>query len=151
SKGTYFSEGRPWFEWHQLPKDTEAVTLTIAFAEIATHNHFVLDRGGKIFNRTAPVVKLPQGSTETSCLGLLAALNSSTACFWIRQNSHDKGNGGYGGGIADQAWERFFVLTATTLDDFPLPSILPQSRGRKLDFLAQKLVAASPGLFGSTQ
>ena len=25
--------------------------LSIAFADVATHNHFVLDRGGKVFNR----------------------------------------------------------------------------------------------------
>ena len=25
--------------------------LSIVFAEVATHNHFVLDRGGKVFNR----------------------------------------------------------------------------------------------------
>ena len=29
-----------------------------AFAFVATHNHFVLDRGGKVFNRSAPVIKL---------------------------------------------------------------------------------------------
>jgi hypothetical protein len=32
--------------------------LCLAFVR-ATHNHFVLDRGGKVFKQTAPVIKLP--------------------------------------------------------------------------------------------
>ena len=67
---------------------------------MATHNHFVLDRGGKVFKQTAPVIKLPEGATEDDHLALLGVLNSSTACFWLKQVSHDKGNGGIGGGIA---------------------------------------------------
>jgi hypothetical protein len=64
SKGTYFGDDRPWWEWHQLPKDANVDSRTIAFAEVATHNHFVLDRGGKVFKQTAPVIKLPAGATE---------------------------------------------------------------------------------------
>ena len=49
-----------------------ATPLSIAFAFVATHNHFVLDRGGKVFKRTAPVIKLPEGRRRTTtwrCLG----------------------------------------------------------------------------------
>ena len=65
--------------------------MSIAFAYVATHNHFVLDRGGKVFKQTAPVIKLPQGATEDEHLALLGVLNSSTACFWLKQSSHNKG------------------------------------------------------------
>jgi len=51
SAGTYRSDGCPWFEWHQLPKDAATCRSSIAFAFVATHNHFVLDRSGKVFNR----------------------------------------------------------------------------------------------------
>ena len=68
--------------------------LSITFAFVATHNHFVLDRGGKVFNRSAPVIKLPPGSTEDDHLVLLGLLNSSTACFWMKQIFHNKGAGG---------------------------------------------------------
>ena len=61
--------------------------LTIAFADVATHNHFVLDRGGKVFNRHAPVIKLPKDASEADHLGLLGLLNSSMACFWLKQVS----------------------------------------------------------------
>lgn len=64
--------------------------LTIAFAFVATHNHFVLDRGGKVFNRTAPIIKLPPTATEDDHLALLAYLNSSTACFWMKQVFYPK-------------------------------------------------------------
>lgn len=55
--------------------------LSIAFVFVATHNHFVLDRGGKVFKQSAPVIKLAAGAREAEHLGLLGLLNSSTACF----------------------------------------------------------------------
>ena len=135
--GTYQSDGRDWLDWHQLPADLTANASTIAFAFVATHNHFVLDRGGKVFNRSAPVIKLPADATEDDHLALLGVLNSSTACFWLKQNSHNKGNGGIGGGIGDEDWEPRYEFTGTTLKDFPLPAELPLVRGRSLDQLAQ--------------
>ena len=51
------------------------------------------------------MIKLPEGATEDDHLALLGVLNSSTACFWLKQNSHNKGNGGIGGGIGDEDWE----------------------------------------------
>ena len=47
-----------------LCSDRLRTPLSIAFAFVATHNHFVLDRGGKVFNRTAPVIKLPPDATR---------------------------------------------------------------------------------------
>nr|NLI49792.1 BREX-2 system adenine-specific DNA-methyltransferase PglX [Propionibacterium sp.] len=119
--------------------------LGIAFPFVATHNHFVLDRGAKVFKQTAPVIKLPAGASEDDHLRLLGVLNSSTACFWLKQNSHDKGNGGYGGGIASTEWERFYEFTGTTLQDFPLPRVLPLERARVLDGLAQELSGQQVG------
>lgn len=136
--------GKDWWEYI-LPNAVrlDAARL-ITFAFVATHNHFVLDRGGRVFNRSAPVIKLPSDATEDDHLALLGVLNSSTACFWLKQNSHDKGNGGIGGGIADQEWERFYEFTGTTLKDFPLPGTLPLLRGSSLDHLAQQLSATMP-------
>jgi hypothetical protein len=51
------------------------VPMSIAFAFVATHNHFVLDRGGKVFNRSAPVIKLPPDATEDDHLALVRLLN----------------------------------------------------------------------------
>ena len=46
---------------------------------------------GRSSSSTAPVIKLPEGATEDDHLRLLGVLNSSTACFWLKQVSHDKG------------------------------------------------------------
>lgn len=142
--GTYFSEKRAWFEWHQLPRDGGASPLAITFSFVATHNHFVLDRGGKVFNRSAPVIKLPEGASEDDHLRLLGTLNSSTACFWLKQNSHDKGVQGLTGGIKSEDWERFYEFTGTTLQDFPLTKEAPSERARLLDALSRQLAAREP-------
>jgi len=86
----YKEGGRTWYELGQIPADRYATPLSIAFAFIATHNHFILDRGGKVFNRSAPIIKLPAHATEADHLALLGYLNSSTACFWMKQVSHKK-------------------------------------------------------------
>ncbi len=89
--GTYKTAGRSWWEWHQVTKDRYRTPLSIAFAFVATHNHFVLDRGGAVFSRSAPIIKLPEGASEEEHLALLAYLNSSTACFWMKQVFSPKG------------------------------------------------------------
>ena len=91
--------GESWWGWYRWVAQRYRISLSIAFAEVATHNHFVLDRGGKVFNQTAPVIKLPQDAKEEEHLAVLATLNSSTACFWLKQVCHDKGIRGEGGGF----------------------------------------------------
>ncbi|MCA1709039.1 MAG: BREX-2 system adenine-specific DNA-methyltransferase PglX, partial [Actinobacteria bacterium] len=144
SKGTYFSEGRPWYGWHQLTSDPGGHTWFITYAFVATHNHFVLDRGGKVFKQSAPVIKLPEGTSEDDHLALLGVLNSSTACFWLKQVCHDKGSQGVNEGFKSQEWERFFEFTGTKLQEFPLPAVLPHDLGRVLDGLAHQLAGWEP-------
>ncbi|MFB6816382.1 BREX-2 system adenine-specific DNA-methyltransferase PglX [Streptomyces sp. NPDC056347] len=148
SRGTYFTDGRPWYEWHQLPKDDGAHDWTISFAFVATHNHFVLDRGGKVFNRSAPVIKLPEGASEEQHLELLGVLNSSTACFWLKQISQAKGgadnNSGGGNRWTPEAWIDRYEFTGTKLQELPLPAELPLSLALQLDALAQKLAEHEP-------
>jgi hypothetical protein len=142
---TQLGRGLTWFEYSMFFEKRYAVARSITFAFVATHNHFVLDRGGKVFIQSAPVIKLPAEASEDDHLRLLGTLNSSTGCFWLKQNSHDKGNGGIGGGIASEEWERFYEYTGTTLQDFPLPATAALARARELDSLAQHLAAAEPG------
>jgi hypothetical protein len=67
-----------------------ATPLSITFAFVATHNHFVLDRGGKVFNRSAPVIKLPAGATRTTTWPCSASstapppASGSSRCFTTR-------------------------------------------------------------------
>jgi ABC-type amino acid transport substrate-binding protein len=143
--------GEPWWGWYRWVAQRYQTPLTITFAFVATHNHFVLDSGGKVFNRSAPVIKLLESAAEGEHLALLGVLNSSTACFWLKQNSHDKGNRGGERSTARYAWENFFEFTGTTLQDYPLPVALPLERGRVLNGLANALMANTPSAVVATR
>jgi hypothetical protein len=134
----------PWWAHLESYSSKLRSRLSIAFAFVATHNHFVLDRGGKVFNRSAPVIKLPEGASEDDHLTLLGVLNSSTACFWLKQTSHNKGSQGVNEGVKAESWERFYEFTGTTLERLPLPDSLPLERGRWLDSLAQRYAEHAP-------
>jgi hypothetical protein len=144
TRGTYFSEGRPWYEWHQLPTDLGASEMTIAFAEVATHNHFAMDMGGKVFNQSAPVIKLAAGTSAEEHLRLTGVLNSSVACFWLKQNCFSKGGSGIGRGIGDEDWEQRYQFNGTTVKDLPLPTTTPLDRARLLDDLVRQLQQRTP-------
>jgi hypothetical protein len=132
------ARGLRWYDHAMFFNGRHQTMLSIAFAFVATHNHFVLDRGGKVFKQSAPVIKLPADATEDDHLKLLGVLNSSTACFWLKQNSHFKGLGGVNQESRTEQWEGFYEFTGTTLQDFPLPKALPLNRARILDDLAQE-------------
>jgi hypothetical protein len=136
--------GLTWYEFQEIYPTKLRTPLTITFAFVATHNHFVLDRGGKVFNRSAPVIKLPAGVSEDDHLGLLGLLNTSTACFWLKQVSHNKGGQGINEGAKAELWERFIEVTATRLESFPLANAPPIDIARSLDATAQCLSAHLP-------
>jgi SAM-dependent methyltransferase len=79
-----------WWHWYRWVPERYQSPLSIVFAFVATHNQFALDRGGKAFNRSAPIIKLPRGAPEEAHLALLGYLNSSVACFWMKQVSYPK-------------------------------------------------------------
>jgi hypothetical protein len=148
---TKAERGLRWIDHSMFFAKRYRIPLSIGFPFVATHNHFVLDRGGKVFNRTAPAIKLPEGASEDEHLALLGVLNSSTACFWLKQNSHDKGSQGVNEGVKAEPWERFYEFTGTTLQNYPLPSELPVARSRELDLLAQRLSDRSPTAVAATR
>src|SRR5690606_12139057 len=111
---------------------------------VATHNHFVLDRGGKVFKQSAPVIKLPAGASEDDHLALLGLLNSATACFWMKQVFYSKGAGGVNEGFKAESWERFREFDGTKLKRFPIPAGSALLWAQRLDALAQELSATLP-------
>ncbi|MEU6523898.1 BREX-2 system adenine-specific DNA-methyltransferase PglX [Streptomyces sp. NPDC046924] len=145
-QGDMEGAGLQWWDYMQYTASAYETPLSIAFAFVATHNHFVLDRGGKVFKQTAPVIKLQEGATEIQHLEILGLLNSSTACFWLKQVSQSKGNGGIGGGISDELWEHRYEFAGTKLQDFPLPERLPLELGWELDRLAQEMAKFEPSV-----
>ncbi|MBT1091694.1 BREX-2 system adenine-specific DNA-methyltransferase PglX [Streptomyces sp. Tu102] len=141
---TQQDQGKPWWAWYRWVAERYRTPLSLTFSFVATHNHFVLERGGKVFNRSAPVIKLREGTSEEEHLQLLGLLNSSTAGFWLKQVSHDKGIRGEGGGFTSDDWERFFEFTGTKLQEFPIPTEYPTILASALDALAQQLTNDSP-------
>ncbi|MGW4388473.1 BREX-2 system adenine-specific DNA-methyltransferase PglX [Streptomyces sp. NPDC004685] len=138
------ARGLRWFEHSMFFPRRYRSPLSIAFAEVATQNHFVLDRGGKVFKQTAPVIKLPEEAIEDDHLTLLGVLNSSVAAFWMKQNCHVKGGSGIGRGVQDELWEARYAFNLTRLEEFPLASQLPIETGQLLDSLAQDLTTVEP-------
>ncbi len=141
---TKIQTGLEWYEYGRLTREKLRTPLSITFADVATQNHFVLDRGGRVFKRTAPVIKLAAETDEDQHLGLLGQLNSSTACFWMKQVFHNKGGGGIGGGLASERWEQFHAFDATKLREFPVQNVRSLNLARELDALAQKLIRTLP-------
>ena len=144
---TQLDRGYNWWEYGHVSWEKFRTSLSIVFGFVATHNHFVLDRGGNVFNRSAPVIKLPATATEDDHLALLGLLNSSTACFWMKQIFFPKGGdhvGQEGARVRRTLWDERFEFTATGLDTYPVPSERPLLLSRQLDSLAQQLTSHSP-------
>lgn len=156
---TKIEAGLRWSEFGRLTGSKLRTPLSITFACVSTHNHFILDRGEKFFNRHAPVIKLKDGASEEEHFRLLGLLNSSTACFWLKMVSHNKGNATASSGMPDQPWSWNCEFTGANLEEFPLPVEYPTGLAVALDSLAQQLVtvnpsalisSATPVLLGST-
>ena len=149
-QGVMEDAGRKWWEYMQHTASAYNTLLSVTFPNVATHNHFVLDRGGHVFDAHAPAIKLPKGAIEDDHLALLGVLNNSTACFWLKQVSQGKGGSGIGRGVQDEEWETRFEFTGAKLEQFPVPATLPLEFGRDLDTLAQQLGAAEPSAICAT-
>ncbi|MFH9612796.1 BREX-2 system adenine-specific DNA-methyltransferase PglX [Streptomyces pratensis] len=146
--------GFRWFDHSMFFPKRFRAPLSIAFSFVATHNHFVLDRGGKVYNRSAPVIKLPEGASEERHLELLGVLNSSVACFWLKEVSQAKGgadnSSGGGNRWAPEAWISHYEFTGTKIQEFPLPASLPLPHACTLDTLAQLFATHEPSALATT-
>lgn len=137
-----------WFEYSMFFRKRFESPLLLSWAGVSTHNHLVLSRSRRVFNRWADVLVLPTGASEDDHLALLGVLNSSTACFWLKQNSYPKGGdpvGDEGARVSQQPWSDRYEFNGTTFKDYPLPPRVPLEGGRTLDWLASQVQAYSPG------
>jgi hypothetical protein len=132
-------QGRPWYEHLENYTRKLRTPLAIAYAEVATHNHFVFDKGGKLFKQTAPVIKLKEDSGESDYLALLGVLNSSTVCFLLKQSCFPKGGSGMGRGIQAEDWMERYAFNAGNIGEIMLPKQLPLDYGCELDKLSQQV------------
>lgn len=140
--------GIQWWALRELYSQRLEPPLSISFAFVATHNHFILDRGGKVFKQSAPVIKLPGGASEDDHLGLLGLLNSSTACFWMKQIFYPKAT--VAGDVSIEKGKpegNRYEFAATGLLSFPVPSgdwSALRELARLLDTLAAEKQVVEP-------
>ena len=138
------SSGGAYFEYSMFYPERHFCPFKIAFVEVSSHNHFVLDRGGTVFKQTAPIIKLAAGASEDDHLALLGLLNSSIADFWVKQMFQVKGGESTGKKRQSEAWSRRIARDASKLALFP---IITKHRervivlARRLDALAQEFVS----------
>ncbi|WP_327103717.1 BREX-2 system adenine-specific DNA-methyltransferase PglX [Nonomuraea glycinis] len=150
-QGDMADAGLKWWDYMQYTASAYRTPMSITFAEVATHNHFVLDRGGKVFKQTAPVIKLREEASEEDHLHLLGLLNSSTAALWLKLNCHDKGIRGEGGGFTSGEWERFYQFNGSNIERYPLPAECPTVLSGTLEKLAQQFATTAPSLVVTIQ
>ena len=139
--------GLQWFEHSMFFPGRWKAKKVLALAEVATHNHFVLDFGGKVFKQTAPVIILPASATVADHLGLLGLLNSSTGCFWLKQVCFPKGGdhmGTEGARVRRSQWDERFAYDGTKVGQFPIVADRPVDLACRLDELAQERASWLP-------
>ncbi len=141
---TRFEMGVPWWSWYRWTHSRADARRTVVLSKVATHNHAAMNSSGIITTQHMPALAAPEDISDGELLALVGVLNSSTACFWLKQVCHDKGNGGIGGGIASEDWEKFYEFTGIKLQELPLPQRLPVQVAGLLDCLAQDLTKSEP-------
>ena len=119
---TKVEAGLNWYEFGRLTAHKLKTPFSITFGEIASHNHFVLDRGGKVFKQTAPVIKLKAEADENDHLRLLGLLNSSLIGFMMKQTSHQKQMTGGDGVRVDSKAKVPYQFGSTQLHRLPIPT-----------------------------
>lgn len=122
-QGTYFGEGRPWWSWHQTSLARLHKGPRILYGEIATHNHFVLCETVAASNQTSPIVMLGASAQRRHYFQLLSLLNSSVACFWLKQMSFPKGGdhvGTEGARVTKILWQERYSFDVTRIKAFPV-------------------------------
>ena len=128
--------GLRWFDYAIFFKDRSLAEAKISYSNIGTHNHFAIDRAKAVFNAHGQVI-LPLDARDSPAI--VAVLNSSIACFWLKQKSQFKGLGGVNQESRTEHWEGFYEFSGSTIQGMPLPGVLPRKLGSELDRFAQEL------------
>lgn len=109
----------------QLPVEKHRTPFALVFGEVATHNHYILDRGGRLFKQTAPLIKLPAERSEPEYQALFGYLNSSTVGFWDRLYFFQKGGDqvGEGARLSKTPWQDRLQRSGNILQQLPVPAL----------------------------
>ena len=139
-------KGAKWYEWQELYAKKFSTPLAIAFPEVATHNHFVLSVENRVFKNSAPIIKLPVDASEDDHVSLLTVLNSSVACFWMKQVAHNKGDSTdqHGARTTGDVAFNTYSFNSTLVGNIPVCDELPTHLGRLLTDLGQQSRRLTP-------
>ena len=132
-----------WFEYSMFFRSRFNAFLAVVYPEVSTHLHFCSMPKGVLARHASAILRFESPDPRIA-VGLLGILNSSTACFLLKQVCQNKGNEGYQSGIKSENWEKFYQFNATNVAEVPIPGSLPTDRGAALDLLARDLEALSP-------
>jgi hypothetical protein len=137
--------GLQWYEYRFLNVRRAQSPRLLTFACVATHNNFALVSDA-ICNRHAPVITLKEPFDVENWLSLLGLLNSSTACFWMKQKFHNKGSTVDERGARQRTmpFEDFFEFSGTGLLRLPIPTEFSPAISREIDRLAKVVADNAP-------
>jgi hypothetical protein len=150
SRGSYVEAGRAWYDWHQVSSYPQEHPYSITFSWVATHNHFALLRDRVAPLNSAPIIEFDDTHSEEYLVRLTATLNTSVACFWLKQHSQGKGRPRVDQTGSGEPWTEIYEFAAGQLRQFPLPEQLPTRRAIALDQLARARDALRPERVAST-
>lgn len=137
--GTFAEEGRVPYEFHQIPVERAQNARSIAFAQISTHGHFVVDLTGKAFNEKAPLVKLSESTGDSDHHLVAGLLNSSAALFWLKQVCFSKRES------AEAESDTYYEFAGGKVQELPLPESIVSTMKGKMCLPARRLAELSTG------
>ncbi|SHE75311.1 hypothetical protein SAMN02745148_01048 [Modicisalibacter ilicicola DSM 19980] len=121
--GQYIEDrGLLWYEHSMFFPKRFLSKRSIPFAFVASHNHFALDTGGNVFKQSAPLIVIPEDKEEDEVFEILGVLNSSSACFWMKQVSQQKQLTGGDGVRVEFVSKVPYEFAGTQLKKLPLPT-----------------------------
>ena len=119
------SVGLPWYEYSMFSGDGSARRSRSPSPSSPPTTTSCSTAAARCSTASAPIIKLPADATEDDHLALLGLLNSSTACFWMKQVFHNKGTQWNRGGIRATRPGRTSIEFDGTraLQSFPIPDV----------------------------
>lgn len=146
--------GLAWYDYSIVVWSKQGKSRLLAYPNIATHAHFVLDTHQTLFKEKAPVLLFSPDWKDDDYHVITGALNSSACLFWLKQVCFNKGAG-------DEEEKDRFEYQGNKLEQLPIPAALLGSgalrdrltalsracweRGQLLPSLAFKKLFEMPG------
>ncbi len=133
-----------WSRWTHAPRAEHR----IAFPHVSTHNHFALVPDDVVITGGASILELPDETCAEQHLALLGYLNSSAACYWMKQHLHSKVPvGAVLASFGMQPEDNVFEFSSATLEGLPVPDFVlgPGPVREQLAELARCLDRAARG------